>query len=187
MSGETYRPIVFVCGHAGFATGEDGPTHADPQAVQLLQENFPLGTAIWLTPWNPQELWPLTATALAARPAVISAFVTRPSETVLDLGALGSAPPEAAATGLYVLRRPPGATEVTLVLQESAVTYAFVEEALSLLEEAGLDALVYSVASAEWTWSWSCPASADSSWLALLTYREPRWPSRWREARACRP
>ena len=38
---------------------------------------------------------------------------------------------------------------MTIVLQESAVTYAFVEEALPLLEEAGIDALVYYVASAE--------------------------------------
>jgi transketolase len=35
------------------------------------------------------------------------------------------------------------------VLQESAVTYAFVEQALPLLEEAGIDARVYYVASAE--------------------------------------
>jgi transketolase len=149
VSGDRYSPIVLVCGHAGLATGEDGPTHADPQALQLLQENFPLGTAISLTPWDPQELWTLTATALAARPAVISAFVTRPSETVLDRAALGLAPPEAAAAGLYVLRRPVGAPDVTVVLQESAVTYAFVEEALPLLEQAGVDAQVYYVASAE--------------------------------------
>ncbi len=148
-SGEPYRPVFLVCGHTGLKTGEDGPTHADPQALQLLQENFPLGTAISLTPWDPQELWTLTATALTARPAVISAFVTRPSETVLDREALGLAGPEAAAAGLYVLRRPAGLPDVTVVLQESAVTYAFVEEALPLLEAAGVDALVYYVASAE--------------------------------------
>jgi transketolase len=148
-SGEPYKPIVLVCGHAGLKTGEDGPTHADPQALQLLQENFPLGTAISLTPWDPQELWPLTVAALAARPAVISAFVTRPSETVPDRAERVLAPPEAAAAGLYVLRRPSGTPDVTIVLQESAVTYAFVEEALPLLEEAGVDALVYYVASAE--------------------------------------
>ncbi len=44
-SGEPYNPIVLVCGHAGLKTGEDGPTHADPQALQLLQQDFPLGTA----------------------------------------------------------------------------------------------------------------------------------------------
>jgi len=53
--------MILVCAHAGLKTGEDGPTHADPQALQLLQENFPKGTMITLTPWDPQELWPLVS------------------------------------------------------------------------------------------------------------------------------
>jgi transketolase len=149
VSDDPYKPMILVCGHVGLKTGEDGPTHADPQALQLLQENFPLGTAISLTPWDPQEIWTLVATALAQRPAVLSAFVTRPNEPVLDREALGLAPPQTAAAGLYVLRRPQGDPDVTVVLQESAVTYAFVQETLPLLEQAGIDALAYYVASAE--------------------------------------
>jgi transketolase len=149
VSGDPYDPMILVCGHAGLKTGEDGPTHADPQPLQLLQENFPARTAISLTPWEPQEIWPLVATALARRPALISAFVTRPGETVLDRETLGLAPAEAAAAGVYVLRQPEGEPDVTVVLQESAVTYAFVEGALPLLTEKGVDALVYYVASAE--------------------------------------
>jgi len=42
-----------------------------------------------------------------------------------------------------------GSVDVTIVLQESAVTYAFVEHALPLLEKDGIDARVYYVASAE--------------------------------------
>jgi transketolase len=148
-SDDSYKPMVLVCGHAGLKTGEDGPTHADPQALQLLQENFPRGTAISLTPWDPHEIWTLVATALARRPAVISAFVTRPNEPVLDRVTIGLAPPEAAAGGLYVLRRPRGEPDVVVVLQESAVAYAFVQKALPLLEQAGIDPLVYYVASAE--------------------------------------
>jgi transketolase len=71
VSGEPYKPMVLVCGHAGLKTGEDGPTHADPQALQLVQENFPDGTAISLTPWEPQEIWTLVAASMAARPALI--------------------------------------------------------------------------------------------------------------------
>ena len=149
VSGEAYKPLILVCAHAGLKTGEDGPTHADPQALQLLQENFPRGTAISLTPWEPQEVWPLVAAALAQRPALISPFVTRPSETVLDREALGLAPAGAAVTGVYLLRPPAGAADVTVVLQESAVTYAFVEEALPLLLAEGIDARVYYVAGAE--------------------------------------
>jgi transketolase len=149
VSGDAYRPMVLVCAHAGLKTGEDGPTHADPQALQLLQEDFPRGTAISITPWEPQEVWTLVAAAFAKRPALISAFVTRPNEPVLDREGLGLAPAEAAATGVYVLRRPQGEPDVTVVLQESAVAYAFVQEALPLLAERGIDALVYYVASAE--------------------------------------
>jgi len=149
LTGEPYRPLVLVCAHAGLKTGEDGPTHADPQALQLLQEDFPPGTAVTLTPWDPQEVWPLLAAAFVARPAVIAAFVTRPSETVPDRAALGLAPAGEARRGLYCLFRPDGDHDVVLVLQESAVTYAFVDDALPRLLERGIAPLVYLVTSAE--------------------------------------
>jgi transketolase len=145
-----WNPLVLVCAHAGLKTGEDGPTHADPQPLQLLQENFPDGTAITLTPWDPRETWPLLAAAFRRRPALVAPFVTRPNETVLDRARLGLAPVEAAAQGVYLLRPPRrGTGDVTLVLQESAVTYAFLERALPILERDGVDPCVYYVASAE--------------------------------------
>jgi transketolase len=141
--------MFLVCAHAGLKTGEDGPTHADPQALQLLQENFPRGTAVTLTPWEPQEIAPLVAAALHARPALVFPFVTRPNETVLDRGALGLAPPEAATAGLYLLREPRGHADGTLVLQESAATYAFVQGALPRLLKDGVELWIYVVSSAE--------------------------------------
>jgi transketolase len=144
-----WTPFLLVCAHAGLKTGEDGPTHADPQPLQLLQENFPRGTMITLTPWDPAEIWALLAAALRHRPAVIAPFVTRPNETVVDRAALGLAPAEKAAAGVYVLREPRGAADATIVLQESAVACAFVEQALPLLAEDGIDPRVYYVASAE--------------------------------------
>jgi transketolase len=149
VTGAPYDPIFLVCAHAGLKTGEDGPTHADPQALQLLQEDFPRGTAVTLTPWEPQEVWPLLATAIAQRPALIAPFVTRPNEQVLDREGLGLAPAEAAVTGVYLLRAPAIEADVTVVLQESAVAYAFVEQALPILLAEGLDPRVYYVASAE--------------------------------------
>ncbi len=147
--GDAYRPFVLVCAHAGLKTGEDGPTHADPQPLQLLQDNFPKGTAVTLTPWDPAEVWPLMAAALRARPAVIAPFVTRPNETIIDRAALGLAPAEAASKGVYRLRSANGEGDGTLVLQGSGVTYAFVEGALPRLEERGIDLNVYCVTSAE--------------------------------------
>jgi transketolase len=147
--GDPYRPFVMVCAHAGLKTGEDGPTHADPQPLQLLQGNFPARTMITLTPWDPQEVWPLMARAFAERPAVIAPFVTRPNELVIDRAALGLAPASAAASGLYLLREANGAGDGTIVLQGSGVTYAFIQDALPRLEAEGIDLNVYYVASAE--------------------------------------
>jgi transketolase len=147
--GDPYRPVVMVCAHAGLKTGEDGPTHADPQPLQLLQGNFPRGTMVTLTPWDPAEIWPLMSAAFSRRPAVIAPFVTRPNETVLDRAALGLAPATAAASGLYLLRAANGESDGTLVLQGSGVTYAFIEDALPRLEADGIDLNVYYVASAE--------------------------------------
>ncbi len=144
-----YRTLILVCAHAGLKTGEDGPTHADPQALQLVQGNFPEGTAITLTPWDPQEIWPLLGAALGRRPALIAPFVTRPSEPILDRAALGLAPAEAARTGVYALRRARGDGDGVVVLQGSGVTYAFVTDTLPRLERAGIDLHVYYVASAE--------------------------------------
>ena len=146
---EPYRPMILVCAHAGLKTGEDGPTHADPQALQLLQDNFPRGTAITLTPWEPAEIWPLVAAALDRRPAILCPFVTRPAERVPDRAGLGLAPPAAAVTGVYALRTAQGQSDGTLVLQGSGVTLAFVEQALPRLLEDGIDLDVFYVASAE--------------------------------------
>ena len=149
VTGEPYKPIFVICAHAGLKTGEDGPTHADPQPLQLLQENFPKGTIITLTPWDPEEIWPLLAATLAKRPAIIAPFVTRPNEVVPDRATLGLAPAAEAVNGVYLLRKPRGKGEGTIVLQESAATYAFMEEALPLIDKDGLDLWIYHVSSAE--------------------------------------
>jgi len=147
--GGSSRPMILICGHAGLKTGEDGPTHADPQPLQLLQENFPPGAMITLTPWEPQEIWHLMSAALERKPSVIAPFVTRPAERVLDREALGLAPAADARHGVYRLRKAKRHRAGTIVLQESGVAYAFVTEALPLLDRAGIDVDVFYVASAE--------------------------------------
>lgn len=144
-----YAPFILQCGHAGMKTGEDGPTHADPQALQLHIENYVPGTAVTLTPWEPQEIWPLMAASFRAEVAVIVPFVTRPNEPVLDRTGLGLAPAEAAAEGVYRLREADGEADVSLVLQGSGVTLAFVQDTLPRLLEDGVDAEVVYVASPE--------------------------------------
>lgn len=151
--GSPYHTFIIVCGHAGLKTGEDGPTHADPQPLQLLQENFPGDVMITLTPWDPRELYPLTVEALKKRPAVLAPFVTRPNELILDREKLGIPPAAAAITGVYALRKAVKAARKpyhgTLVLQESGVTCTFLAEVLPRMDDAGLNMNVYYVTSAE--------------------------------------
>jgi transketolase len=147
--GGTYRPFFLVCAHAGLKTGEDGPTHADPQALQLLQDNFPYGTMITLTPWDPQEIWFLVSTALRKRPAIIAPFVTRPPETVLDRAALGLPPAATASKGVYCLRTARRRSQGTVVLQGTGVTNAFLTKTLPLMDRDNLDLNVYVVTSSE--------------------------------------
>jgi transketolase len=147
--GGEYRPFFLVCAHAGLKTGEDGPTHADPQSLQLLQDNFPLGTMITLTPWDPQEIWFLVSAALAKRPAIIAPFVTRPPELVLDRAALGLPPASAAAQGVYCLRTARWLSQGTIVLQGTGVTNAFLTQTLPLIDRDKLDLNVYVITSSE--------------------------------------
>ena len=149
LEGGAFRPFFLVCAHVGLKTGEDGPTHADPQSLQLLQDNFPLGTMITLTPWDPQEIWFLVSAALANRPAVIAPFVTRPPEVVVDRVALGLPPAASAAQGVCCLRKARDRGQGTLVLQGAGVTNAFVAQALPLLEREKIDLNVYAVTSCE--------------------------------------
>lgn len=149
ISREAYRPMILVCAHAGLKTGEDGPTHADPQALQLLQENFPQGTIYTLTPWDPQELWTLMTTSLAHRPAIIAPFVTRPNEIVPDRTSLELAPATAARTGIYLLKPAEDVKAPSIVLQGSGVTMTFINNVLPELLEQGLDLNIYYVACAE--------------------------------------
>ena len=146
---EPNKTFIIVCGHAGVKTGEDGPTHAEPQALQVLQENFPGDVMISLTPWDPNELWPLTAESLLQRPAVLAAYVTRPSEIILDRQALGLAPAEDSVKGVYKLLEANGKPDATIVYQGSEVAYAFVAGVLPRLQEKGINLDVYYVASAE--------------------------------------
>ncbi|MBI2976472.1 MAG: hypothetical protein HYY33_05925 [Chloroflexi bacterium] len=150
--GEPHRTFVIVCAHAGLKTGEDGATHADPQALQLVQGNFPAGVLITLTPWDPQELWPMTTAALKKRPAVLVPFVTRPAETIVDRAKMKLPPATEAARGIYALRRADRNASPyhgTIVLQGSEVANTFVEEVLPRLDRENLNMNVYYVSSAE--------------------------------------
>ncbi len=147
-TGEPFRPWIMVNAHAGPMTGEDGPTHADPQPLQLLAGNFPKGALITLTPWEPQEVWPLLVAALRARPAVIAPFVSRPAGVTPDRAALELPPPHAAAKGLYAWRRS-DQSDATVVLQGCAVALLFARRVLPELDKLGVPVNIFYVSSGE--------------------------------------
>lgn len=151
LDGKPCSAFIMINAHAGVTTGEDGPTHADPQPLQLLEGNFPKGSLITLTPWEPGEIWPLLSSALNRRPAVIAPFVTRPAEKVCDRAALGLPPAEEAAKGVYYfLRSKPGKPRHgTVVIQGNGAASVFVHEVLPKIKEAGININVLYVSSKE--------------------------------------
>ncbi len=147
-TGKPRRTAIMYNAHASLPTGEDGPTHADPQSLQLMQENFPKGASITMTPWEVDEIWPLTAAALAKRPAVFSPFVTRPSEKFVDRNALGLAPAAQAVNGVYKIYNG-GGVDGAVIVQGGGVMRIFVNKVLPELKAKGLKIDVYYVASRE--------------------------------------
>lgn len=149
--GGHYNTWILINAHAGLKTGEDGPTHADPQCLQLIQENFPPGILITLTPWEPGEIWPLLVAGLKQHPAILSPFVTRPNELIIDREKFNLAPATDSVKGVYALRKadPGRHLDGSVILQESGVTIEFVTKVLPRLDEEGYNINVYHVSSAE--------------------------------------
>jgi len=146
--GGEYNTWILINAHAGLKTGEDGPTHADPQCLQLISENFPPGILITLTPWEPGEMWNLLIAGLWKKPAVLAPFVTRPNEVIADRKKYNLAAAEESVKGVYVLRKADKA-EGSIVLQESGVTIEFVTKVLPRLDKEGINLDIYYISSAE--------------------------------------
>lgn len=142
-TGKTMNTFVIFSGHAGIPTGEDGPTHADPQALQLVQEDFPKGMAITLTPLDVIDVWPSLTAALVKKPAVLYPFVTRP-EVAQSTRAKGAD----ASKGVYALVKETNA-QGTLIIQGSGVGEIFMQQTYPLLKKEGIKLNVYYVCSRE--------------------------------------
>ncbi len=142
-TGKSVNTFVIFSGHAGIPTGEDGPTHADPQALQLVQENFPKNMAITLTPLDARDVWPSLTAALAKKPAVLYPFVTRPE-------VVQSARPQDfdATKGVYALVKEKDA-QGTLIIQGSGVGEIFMQQTYPLLQKEGIKLNVYYICSRE--------------------------------------
>lgn len=147
-AGQHPNTFILFNGHASLPTGEDGPTHADPQSLQLLQDNFPKGACITVTPLEVDEIWPLVTASLAKRPAIFAPFVVRPSYNFLDREALGMEPANQAINGVYYMRRAKGKAEGTVIVQGTGVGH-LVAEILPELDANGPDVNIIYVTSRE--------------------------------------
>ena len=137
--GATPNTLVLFNGHASLPTGEDGPTHGDPQSLQLVQDNFPKGACITATPLEVDEIWPLVTKALSLRPAVFAPFVVRPSQKLADRKALGMDDASACLKGVYYLHRAKNPSAGAVFVQGAGVGKIVVDQILPRLKEEGLD------------------------------------------------
>lgn len=141
--------LILFNGHASLPTGQDGPTHADPQSLQLLQDNFPKGACITATPLEVDEIWPLVTHALTLKPAVFAPFVVRTSSKFMDRKALGADEASQAVNGVYYLRRAKGKADGTVFVQGAGVGRIIVEQVLPVLDKEGLNLNILYVTSRE--------------------------------------
>ncbi len=104
--GKDILPIILINAHAGLKTGEDGPTHACPQTLSLWKSfNKLQWKVITLTPWDPNEIWPLMVASLRERPVVILPYVSRPAEIVVDRKKHNFPDISEVVDGIYYIRR----------------------------------------------------------------------------------
>lgn len=147
-TGKGKNTFIIFTGHAGLPTGPDGPTHADPQMLQLIAEDFPKGAAITLTPLDANDVWPALTAALNKRPAVLYPVVTRPNVKITDRADFGSDEQKQAKNGVYMLYKHNYA-QGTVILQGSGVGEIFVQEVLPRIKRDGLAINVYYIVSPE--------------------------------------
>jgi transketolase len=149
-TGKPKNTFVIFNGHAGLSTGEDGPTHADPQCLQLIMEDFPKGSAITLTPLDGNDVWPLLTAALAKRPAVLYPVVIRPNLKIADRQAIGADSAVNAKNGVYSIAKAEGGlADGVIILQGAGAGEIFVNKVLPELKQKGFKLNVYYVASRE--------------------------------------
>ena len=148
-AGQKVNSLILFNGHASLPTGEDGPTHADPQSLQLLQDNFPQGACITATPLEVDEIWPLVTKALSLRPAVFAPFVVRPNQKLADRAALGMDPARAALKGVYYLHRAARPDAGAVFVQGAGIGKVVTASVLPRLKEENLDVNILYVSSRE--------------------------------------
>jgi len=115
--------VIWIAGHSGPETAEDSRTHFGIFAPMVTQL-FPDGHVINLHPWEPNEVAPSLAAALATDVPIVALHLTRPPVTVPDRKQLGVPSHMQAAKGAYVIRDydPTRPKEGTVIVQGTSTT-----------------------------------------------------------------
>jgi len=146
--GKDMSPVILVNAHAGLKTGEDGPTHACPQTLSMWKSfNKLKWKVITLTPWDPNEIWPLIVTAIKYNPAIIIAFVTRPSEVVPDREKINFPKVTETVNGIYYIKKSKKSKKT--VIYQGAEVGIELPTVVSELEKEKIDVNILYVSSSE--------------------------------------
>lgn len=115
--------VIWIAGHSGPETAEDSRTHFGIFAPAVTQL-FPDGQVINLHPWEPNEVAPSLAAALATDAPIVALHLTRPPVTIPDRKSLGVPSHMDAAKGAYVIRDydPTKPKEGTLIVEGTSTT-----------------------------------------------------------------
>jgi len=98
-----FGKVIWVAGHSGAETAEDGKTHFgifSPGVTEL----FPDGQVLNLHPWEHNEVAPMLAAAMKMDAPIIALHLTRPGIEIPNRQSLGMDSHFDAAKGAYLIR-----------------------------------------------------------------------------------
>jgi transketolase len=140
---------IWVAGHSGTETAEDGRTHFgvfSPAATQM----FPDGQVIDIHPWEFNEVPVMLAAAMKTDKPIIAIHLTRPGVKIPDRKALGMGSYFEAAKGAYILRDyKEGAPKQGVIMVQGTMSTFNLIEALPAIDAAGVNVKIVAVPSVQ--------------------------------------
>jgi len=139
--------VLWVAGHSGPETAEDGRTHFGifaPAATQM----FPDGDVINIHPWEFNEVPVMLAAAMKTDKPIIAIHLTRPGVEIPNREELGMASHLEAAKGAYILRDyKDGLPKQGVIMVQGTMSTANLINALPAIDAAGVNIKIVAVPS----------------------------------------
>ncbi len=139
--------VLWVAGHSGPETAEDGRTHFGifaPAATQL----FPDGDVINIHPWEFNEVPVMLAAAMKTDKPIVALHLTRPGVTIPNREELGMGSYLEAAKGAYILRDyKEGLPRQGVIMVQGTMSTANLIDALPAIDAAGVNVKIVAVPS----------------------------------------